>query len=354
MRILRAYFFRNICAATGLVLAVLLSLGGFIELVTQLDDIGEGDYGLAAVLLYVLMKLPNIAFFMLPITVLLGALLGLGSLASRSEIVALRAAGVSNADLARTVLVTGVILGVFTLTLGEYIAPPLERFARQYRAVAKFGPAGLDTGQSAWIRSGDLIVNIQRPSAEDPKGGVYLFRVGPGRLLGLGRADSVQPDDQGSWAVRGFQGSRFTADAIVAGAQLEALDVAGLDPDLLGLTVVRPETLDGRALWAYVSYLKRNGLEAASYEVAFWARIASSFAVAVMCVLAVPFAAGYLRRSGTGARLLTGLGIGLAYFLLSRALSDSGEVWNLNPFVVAWLPTTLLTVCTLVVLRRVR
>jgi lipopolysaccharide export system permease protein len=88
--------------------------------------------------------------------------------------------------------------------------------------------------------------------------------------------------------------------------------------------------------------------------VAFWSRIASLCAVPLMCVLAVPFVLGPLRSGGAGSRMLAGLAIGLAWFLVSRTLSDGGEVWNLNAVATAWLPTALLAIGTGVVLARVR
>ena len=77
-------------------------------------------------------------------------------------------------------------------------------------------------------------------------------------------------------------------------------------------------------------------------------------AVPLMCVLAVPFVLGSLRGTGTGARMVVGIGIGLAWFLLSRTLADGGAVWELNPVLIAWLPTLLLAVATLWMLRRTR
>ena len=148
--------------------------------------------------------------------------------------------------------------------------------------------------------------------------------------------------------------SRFTPSAIQATRMTDSLALEGVNPELLGLTVVREETMTGAALWRYVQYLKRSGLEARSFEVAFWSRIASLLAVPLMCVLAVPFVLGPLRSGGSGSRMLTGLGIGLTWFLVSRTLSDGGEIWNLNASVVAWLPTVLLGIATLVVLGRTR
>jgi lipopolysaccharide export system permease protein len=354
MRILRRYFFQAIAGTTLLVLAVLLSLGAFIQFIGQLDDIGEGNYGLPQAIAWVLLKLPNILFQMLPVATLLGALLGLGNLASRSELIVLRAAGVSPLGLARAAGMTGVVLALGGLLLGEAIGPPLERYARQYRAEAKAGRAGVDTGQSAWIRDGDTILNVVAPSGEPDVGGVYVFRIDPsGWLSSVGRADSVRAEPDGSSVLDNLAESRFVADGIEAGF-LGSPPISGLNPDLLGLAVVRAETLGGLALFRYVQYLQRNGLEGRSYEVAFWSRLSTSVAVAVMCVLAVPFVLGALRSGGASARMLAGLGVGLAWFLLARTLSDGGAVWNLPPVLVAWVPTVLLAAAAGIALSRVR
>ena len=355
MNILRGYLLRTILGTTGLVLAVLLSLGAFIKFVGQLDDIGVGSYGLLDALLWVLLQMPTIIAQMLPIATLLGALLGLGSLASRSELIVLRAAGVSPRGLARSVLVTGIILALAGLAISLYLAPPLERYARQQRELAKFGQAGISAGGSAWIRDRTTILNVIPPSEGHAAGNVYVFRFDEGGALeAIGRAESVRAEPDRRWFLHNYAESRFTPTAIRTSLMTESLALEGVNPDLLGLTVVREETMTGAVLWRYVQYLKRSGLEARVYEVAFWSRIASLFAVPLMCVLAVPFVLGPLRSGGSGGRMLAGLGIGLAWFLFSRTLADGGEVWNLNAIAVAWLPTVLLGIATAAVLSRTR
>ena len=190
---------------------------------------------------------------------------------------------------------------------------------------------------------------------EHPAGNVYVFRLGAdGALLAIGRADSVRAETDKRWFLGNYAESRFTPAAVETSVSKQSLGLVDVNPDLLGLTVVREETMAGPALWRYVQYLKHSGLNARDYEVAFWSRIASVFAVPLMCVLAIPFVLGPLRSSGAGARMLSGLGIGLAWFLVSRTLADGGEVWNLNAIAVAWLPTVLLATATLTVLGRTR
>ena len=74
----------------------------------------------------------------------------------------------------------------------------------------------------------------------------------------------------------------------------------------------------------------------------------------IMPVLALAFVFGSLRTGGSGARLMIGVVIGLAYYLASEMLANSGQVFNLNPALVAWLPSVALALITLIALQRIR
>jgi lipopolysaccharide export system permease protein len=71
-------------------------------------------------------------------------------------------------------------------------------------------------------------------------------------------------------------------------------------------------------------------------------------------VLALAFVFGSLRSTGSGNRLLVGVLIGLAYFLASEMIANSGQVFNLNPAIVTWLPSIALLMVTALALSRVR
>lgn len=339
----------------ALVLCVLLGLAAFIEFVTQLDEIGTGNYGIFQTFIYTMLKLPNYAYQMLPMAVLLGALLGLGGLANHGELVILRAAGVSVARLARSVMWTGAALSLFALILGEYVGPPLDNYARQFRAEAKHAGEAVTTGQSAWIRDGRTFLNVSRLTDDFRLGGVYLYRMdSAGRLAGIGRADSAGVDDANQWVLSNLEETSFVEGGVTTKRVRRSTQPNNLSPELIGLTIVRPDSLTGTELFKYVQYLKRNELDTRRYEVAFWGRIASAVAVAPMCVLALPFVFGRMRTSGSGARMIVGLIIGLAYFLASRGLADGGQVYGLDPLIVAWLPTIALVGTTIVAIARTR
>ena len=71
-------------------------------------------------------------------------------------------------------------------------------------------------------------------------------------------------------------------------------------------------------------------------------------------MLALPFALGSLRNAGQGARTVIGVLIGAGFVLLSQTLESSGQLFNLPPWVVGWLPTILLAALTGMLLWRTR
>ena len=354
MILIRRYLFRSIIATLGLVLGVLLSLGVFIEFVGQLDDTGVGDYGIMQALFFAVLKMPDMAFGMLPMATLLAAMLALGALASNSEFIVMRAAGVSVGRLALAVGATGAGLAVFALLLGEFIAPPLDNYARQFRTMVKHGQTGIRLGQGAWVRDGDTLI-LLGPQGEDfSYGGVYMFRLDGPRLSAIARADSAEIDETNQWVLNNYQQTRFTDEGVVVEQEGRAIQPYSLNAEILSLMVVRSSSLTGAGLYRYIRYLRSNGLDSTDYEMSFWSRIASGVSVLPMCLLALPFAFRNLRSSSTGARLVVGVIIGLVYFLISQTLADGGTVLQIEPFVVAWLPVVLLSVAVFVMLRRVR
>lgn len=95
MNQLDRYLIRAILGSVALVMAVLLVLGGLFLFIGQQDDIGVGGYSAAQAFLFVLLNLPQQAWDLMPIAALIGALIGLGSLARGSEISVMRATGIS-------------------------------------------------------------------------------------------------------------------------------------------------------------------------------------------------------------------------------------------------------------------
>lgn len=353
MTLLSQYLMRAIIASTALVLVVLLAIAGLFEFIAELDDI-QGDYQTPQAVLFTALRLPNLAFEMLPVAVLIGSLLGLGALAGHSEIIVMRSAGLSISRLASMAALSGGVLLVFTALLGEFIGPPLDFYARDMRMEARY-QKGDEFGHSAWVKDGPVYLHLQRVNSEFEFGSIYLFRFDEeNELASIARAENSGIDEQDNWVLESLRETRFRDDGVQVVQSSMAVESFEVNSELLGSSLVKPLSLSARGLLLYIDYLKRNNLDASQYESEIWNRASRTLTVLVMPILALAFVFGSLRSGGAGSRLVIGVVIGLAYYLASETLANSGQVFNLNPVVVNWLPFILLCGITATALARIR
>jgi lipopolysaccharide export system permease protein len=354
MSLLARYIRRTILGYTLIVMAVLLVLSALYLFINEQNDIGVGTYSTTDALVYVALNLPKYAFDMLPIAALIAALLALGNLARSMELIVVRAAGISTLRIGLWVASAGFVLMIITAVLGEYVSPALEQYGRQMKAYEKFRDYGMGS-RGAWAKDGNTIVSFKQQTAGATYGGVYIFKFdGQRRLASIGRADTAAIDGANDWTLQNYRESRINGDRIVASWQTQAQLDTTLSSEFLGLAAMDPDMLTGRDLRAYIQHLRDNGLDSRAYEVGFWARIARTVAVTIIVVLAVPFAFGPMRSTGTGARTVVGILIGVAFLFLARMIESGGEVFNVPPLVIAWTPTALLALVTTIAVARVR
>jgi len=353
--ILDRYFAKTVLLHTLVVMGVLLALMTLGNFIGQQDDIGQGSYNVSGAFLVTLLQLPQQAYELLPIGALIGAIMGLGGLARDSELTVVRAAGVSVARIAVSAALAGLVVAAVLWVLGEYFAPPADQYARQYKIFSRYSQLEFTGSRSAWIRQGSHYINVRRQAAENLFGGVYIYELDDDRRLQLvGRAETATQDDTGRWVLTNYVETRLGEDHVEARMLPSLVTKQGFEADFLGAAVTHPGSLPLGDVYAYKEHLKANDLDASAWEIAFWSRISRLVAAVVVCVFAVPFAFGPLRSAGAGARTVLGILAGVLFVLLTQTLENSGQVYGLNPLLVAWGPTLLLSAIAGVAILRTR
>lgn len=353
MSILDRYLARAVIGGSAMVLLVLLALAAFVGVVGEFGRIGDADYRLGDALVYVLLGLPGQAFDFFPIATLIGSLLGLGSLASQNELTVMRAAGVSPWHIARGALQGGVLLLVICLALGEWIAPPAERYGDQMRAEALYENVNLLGRDGAWLRDGDDYINARHAGPEGQLQDVHLYRFdADGRLEEAISARQAHLAD-GQWELEDVAVIHPAGEQIRASREDRRVWESGVDEELLALVTVQPETLSAAGLLRYIRHLEANELDTDRHRMALWFKMVIPVAVPVMVLLSIPFLFGALRSAGAGQRLVVGMGIGIGFYLVNITLQNTGAMLPLPPFLVAWMPTFLLALVSVLALRRI-
>ena len=355
MKILDRYIFRTVAATTAVALLVLLLLELFLSLLVELEDVGKGRYDFMAAVRYLLLIQPQRLYEMFPMALLVGGLLGMGALASGSELIAMRAAGLSLMRLTGSALQAGLLLSLVVLAIGEFIAPPLEQVAREQRAVAKTENLAIRGGRGFWARDGDYFIHVRAVLPGVRLVDIHVFKINPddARLEAITEAQGARYVE-GRWLLEEVNRSILNGDEVQTEHLAQLSVVSAISPQILDVLAANPDELSIRDLRVYVNYLEGNGLDAQSYRLALWRKLLAPLAYMAMLVIAMPFVFGPSRSSGTGQRLLIGLLLGLLFFLFNYLLGNVVLLYGLPPLVGAGLPTLLFLGAGGYALRRLR
>lgn len=355
MNTLDRYLYRTVLVYAGLTMAVLLTLGGLFLFITQQGDIGVGNYGAGDAFMFTLLNIPQQAFELMPIGALIGALMGLGNLAAGSELIVTRASGVSVWRIAWPVGLAGLTMALFMYGVGEYAAPPLAQFAKREKTTDKMADVSFAGVSSAWVKDGNIIMRVQTGDADRAFGGVSVFELdGPAKLKSVEHAASISVAERGRWVLKNVRSTHFGTDDVKSETLGEITMNTSINPEFMGLAATDPQLLTLHGLNSYIEHLKRNSLDTAVFELGYWSRIARVVAVVVVTLLALPFVFGPLRSSGAGTRTLIGVMLGVVFFLVMRTVENGGQLFNLDPLLIGWLPTAAVTMGTLVAISRTR
>lgn len=357
MTVVTRYLAREITAGVFLMLAAFLGLFAFFDLVNEFDDLGDGGYRIQHALAYVGLNLPGRIYELMPIAALIGAVYALARFAAQSEFTAMRAAGMGRTVALRGVLVPAAGFVVFTALMGEVVAPPAERLAREVRLLAKGGALTGMLRSGAWIKDtvrdaeGQAVgVRFLSVGALLPEGGLSRLQVhefdAAFALRSVLRARSARYLGEGVWMLEQLEETRFeTLQAPDGGPGLQSRFlkeaerrwVTGIDPDLLRVSMVDPSRMSVLALAQFTRHLDENRQSADRYRIALWKKIVYPLAVVVMMVLALPFAYLQVRAGTMGYKVFMGILIGIVFHFLNGLFSHLGLL-NTWP---AWLAVSI-------------
>lgn len=352
MKILDRYIATTVIGSSLMTLLVLASLAAFFSFLGQMSDLSD-TFGVWQAAEYVILTLPRRAYELFPTSVLLGSLLGLGALASNSELIVMRAAGLSVRRIAWSVIKSGVLLMLVAILLGEVIGPPAEQYAQTMRAAAQSRSISLQGEYGFWARDGSRFVHIRKvlPGTRLEDISIYEYNDNH-ELQSVTIANSARYENN-KWLLTDIRQSKISVTGVSTRTLENTYWESLLKPEVLDVLPVQPENLSARSLHQYVEHLQNNNLDSRRYELAFWIKVVTPLSALVMLIVAMPFVFGPLRSTGTGLRILTGVLVGMGFFLLNQGLNQVGLVYGFNPILSATMPSILFAIIGVIALKRV-
>lgn len=341
MNLIDRYIGKAIFEATLLALLVLIAMQSFIGFIGELRDIGTKEYGLMQALIYVPQTLPTYMYQFFPVAGLVGVLMGLGRLASRSELIVMRAAGISTFQVVISVLKTTLLMLIIVTVVGEWLAPKLQYDADKRKALEMTAGQVLLGQSGTWLRSENDFIHINHVGTKGKLQGITRYQFNQHRLVLASYANSAEFKNN-KWIFTDVDQSTIGLDKITAQHFAQQPWNVTFDPHLLHMATIDYDQASLKKLYNYITYLKQNNQSSNSIEFEFWKRVFQPLATLIIIALGVPFIFGPLRTVTMGFRILTGIVVGFTFYTLNEFFGPISMVYQLPPLFAAAIPTLCL------------
>ena len=353
--ILDRYIAKSVIKGCSLASFVLLSVFMFVDYVSQLEDIGKGDYGALQAVIYVFLGLPQRLYELSPSILLLGGIISLGALAANSELTVMRASGISTMRITRSVLQTGLFIAISVAALGEYVVPLTTSMAKAYRAEAMEKKLIVGGMNDIWVRDGNRYINIKQILPDHELRHVRVYELNDKRQLNsMIYAEKAQYQNE-AWVLDSIKRSDISEAGVKISFEKQIILKRLIILELFSVLEVKSKDMSAANLLTYSQYLRDNNLDNDKYMLEFWIKIFTPFTCLAMLLIAMPIVFSTTPRSGgVGQRIILAILIGIIYYVINRAINHLGLVLNITPVLSASIPLFLVIILSSYFMRRVR
>ncbi len=340
-RTLTVYLAKLFMVRIVAVLLMLVLVLMMLDLLTASGDIlaVEGN-GQADLLTYAGLRIPQLVAQFLPYSVLLATILTLLVLNQNSEVIAMKAAGLSAHQVLAPLLLSAVAVAAVSFTFNERVVTRATATLKAWEA-NDYGIVPSDPGvrSNIYLTDGQDILaatNLSGTGDDIVMRGVTWYKRGPDGLI----AEQVRAD-RATYASPGWRldnARRFTVEN--AGLEsLAAMTVAsGITTEQIDLAKVDPDTLSFMELSRSIDAYTEAGRSTGELRAKWWHKISGPLSAVLMPLLGGIAAFGLARSGALFMRALIGMALGFAYFVIDNAALAMGTFGGYPPFLAAWAP----------------
>lgn len=333
-------FITRILAVLVMLVVVLLAL----DLLGQSGDILEREgNGQAEILRYAGLRVPQLISRFLPYSVLLATLIMLVALNQNSEVVAMKAAGLSAHQVLSPLLLTALIVSVVSFGFNERVVTRATASLKAWSA-ADYGPIpeASNVRANVYLTDGDHILSassLAGSGTDIELTDVTWYTRAPGGIISeqitAPRASYAAPGWRLEEAERFNVGNATTEDLgeLVVGETLtpEQIELQSIDPDALSFW----------ELGEKIETFEEAGRRTSEMRAKWWHRISGPLSALLMPLLGSVAAFGLARSGQLFVRAVIGMALGFTYFVVDNAALAMGSFGGYPPFLAAWAPFLL-------------
>jgi lipopolysaccharide export system permease protein len=343
IKILDYYIAKAMIIATGLVSLLIAGVLFLLNGVTELKNVGQGEYGVTQAMIYVLMCLPHALYQFSPMLILLGSMMGLNALNMHREWLVIRTIGCSVRRLIYSVLSAALILIIAMSVIGEWVAPHLSYTAEIRKENAQHEGQAVVTATGIWFHINHNFIHARQVIGRQLLEGVTRYQFDRKQRLQATYFAKALLFQHNEWVMYDVLKTTFSPGRTSSQWLPQVKLTLKFNPHLLDVGLAEPSEMTLSKLMQFSRYLKQNGLQSSEYQYEFWRRLLQPLAAVVMVFLALPLVLSTFNTTTLSWRTLIGIAIGLIFYVLNELLGQLCVVYQLPAMAAASLPLVLFT-----------
>jgi lipopolysaccharide export system permease protein len=326
-------------------LGVFVMLFSVFIVIGEMPSLGKGSYNTIAMLIYVCSLIPNCAYMVMPLAVLIGVMVSMLSLVNYSEYAILRTSGISLWRITAILFVFGAVFSGATFLLGEVIVPEANHFAKVYKMSHTHDLISAQLRSGVWSRDGaNDFVNIKQIMPDNTILGIRIFHYDSGFNLQTYTEATEGTFDltNNQWILKDVRVKNYTKQDIMTTHIPQQVWITAIDPSYFNVLVTNPEEMSAFELIKYISHLSQNKQSTQRYEIAFWNKLLYPIACISMALLALAFTPNNRRNINLSTKLFYGILIGLVFYFTTKLVGYMALLYSWNAIVSNVGPTAIL------------
>jgi lipopolysaccharide export system permease protein len=342
-RTLAFYMARLFVTRTFAVLAILVMVLQVLDLLGESDKVlGYPGNGQSDILTYVSLRLPQLIQRFLPFCVLLGTIITLITLNQNSEVVAMKAAGLSAHQVLAPLIIASLVIAIVSFVFNERVVSRATATLVRWEDVG-FGPlpSGTEALTNIWVREGDDLIHaniVEGRGAATRLTDVSIYDRTGGTLVKVITGDRARMVP-GGWQLTNAQ--TFDVASGTRTAKATIVTAPTVRPDQFTLSDVDASGMSFMRLRAAIADLDAAGRPTGPLRAALWHKFSGPMSTLLMPLLGAVAAFGLARSGRLFVRAVVGMALGFAYFVADNFGLAMGNLGAYPPLLAAWGPFLL-------------
>ena len=342
-RTLAIYMAKMFIIRTLAVLALLVLVLQALDLLGESGKIlAQPGNGEAELWTYVSLRAPQLISRCLPFSVRLGTIITLATLNQNSEVISMKAGGLSAHQILAPLIVASMGVAVLSFVFNETLVAPATARLTQWEKV-DFGPIPAESNirTNIWVKDGNDLINARTVIGRGDNvqlRGVTIFNRSANELNSLMHGDEARFTGSG-WLLTNV--TRFNVSTGSEEKQPELLVGDTIRPDQFTLSNVDADSLSIFALREAIAELEQAGRPTMSLKAGWWHKISGPMSSILMPLLGAVAAFGLARSGQLFIRAVIGMALGFTYFVADNFALAMGNIGAYPALLAAWAPFLL-------------